>query len=182
MKLDFGRTPRGGTRVLALEDVGHEFDGSWLFRDVNLLLEHGERVALLGPNGCGKSTLLRFVAGLGAPTLGSVRVGENITPGYMPQDQVGLDWNMSALEMIRQATDVSETEARTLAPSISLRGRRAVAACQQPELRSALPPAACHACPGRCEFPGVGRADEPSRHSRRESGSRRRWTPSPERC
>ena len=114
MKLDFGRTPRGGTRVLALEDVGHEFDGNWLFRDVNLLLEHGERVALLGPNGCGKSTLLRFVAGLGAPTLGTVRVGENITPGYMPQDQVGLDWNMSALEMIRQATDVSETEARTL--------------------------------------------------------------------
>ena len=32
----------------------------------------------------------------------------------MPQDQAGLDWNMSALEMIRQATDVSETEARTL--------------------------------------------------------------------
>ncbi len=114
MKLDFGRTPRGGTRVLALDDVGHEFDGRWLFRNVNLVLEHGERVALLGPNGSGKSTLLRFVAGLGAPTLGAVRVGENITPGYMPQDQAGLDWNMSALEMVRQATDVSETEARTL--------------------------------------------------------------------
>ena len=114
MKLDFGRTPRGGTRVLVLEDVGHEFDGRWLFRNVNLDLEHGERVALLGPNGSGKSTLLRFVAGEGTPTLGSVRVGENITPGYMPQDQAGLDWNMSALEMIRQATDVSETEARTL--------------------------------------------------------------------
>ena len=114
MKLDFGRTPRGGTRVLVLDDVGHEFDGRWLFRNVNLDLEHGERVALLGPNGSGKSTLLRFVAGEGTPTLGSVRVGENITPGYMPQDQAGLDWNMSALEMIRQATDVSETEARTL--------------------------------------------------------------------
>ena len=114
MKLDFGRTPRGGTRVLALRDVGHEFDGPWLFRGVDLVLEHGERVALLGPNGCGKSTLLKFVAGLGTPTLGSIRVGENITPGYMPQDQTGLDWNMSALEMIRQATNVSETEARTL--------------------------------------------------------------------
>ena len=114
MKLDFGRTPRGGSRVLLLEDVGHEFDRRWLFRDVDLVLEHGERVALLGPNGCGKSTLLRFVAGLASPTLGSVRVGENITTGYMPQDQAGLDWSMSPLEMVRQATDISETDARTL--------------------------------------------------------------------
>ena len=114
MKLDFGRTPRGGSRVLLLEDVGHEFDGRWLFRDVDLVLEHGEHVALLGPNGCGKSTLLRFVAGLASPTLGSVRVGENITTGYMPQDQAGLDWSMSPLEMVRQATDISETDARTL--------------------------------------------------------------------
>ena len=114
MKLDFGRTPRGGSRVLMLEDVGHEFGGRWLFRDVDLVLEHGERVALLGPNGCGKSTLLKFVAGQASPTLGSVRVGENVRTGYMPQDQIGLDWRMSALDMIRQATDVTETEARTL--------------------------------------------------------------------
>ena len=114
MKLDFGRTPRGGSRVLLIEDVGHEFDGRWLFRDVDLLLEHGERVALLGPNGCGKSTLLRFVTGHLSPTLGSVRVGENIRTGYMPQDQAGLDWRMSPLEMVRQATDISETDARTL--------------------------------------------------------------------
>ncbi len=114
MKLDFGRTPRGGSRVLLLEDVGHEFDGNWLFRDVDLVLEHGERVALLGPNGCGKSTLLRFVAGDLSPTLGSVCVGENISTGYMPQDHAGLDWRMSALEMVRQATDISETDARTL--------------------------------------------------------------------
>lgn len=114
MKLDFGRTPRGGSRVLLLEDVGHEYDGQWLYRDVNLELEHGERVALLGPNGCGKSTLLKFVAGQAIPALGTVRVGENIKVGYMPQDQVGLDWRMSALEMVRQAADLTETEARTL--------------------------------------------------------------------
>ena len=114
MKLDFGRTPRGGSRVLLLEDVGHEYDGRWLYQDVNLALEHGERVALLGPNGCGKSTLLKFVAGQAIPALGSVRVGENIKVGYMPQDQVGLDWRRSALEMVRQAADLTETEARTL--------------------------------------------------------------------
>ena len=114
MKLDFGRTPRGGSRVILLEGIGHEYDGRWLFRDVDLVLEHGERIALLGPNGCGKSTLLKLVAGLATPSLGSVRIGENITMGYMPQDQAGLDWSMSPVEMIRQAVNMAETEARTM--------------------------------------------------------------------
>ena len=114
MKLDFGRAARGASRVLLLENIGHQFDGRWLFRDVDLTLEHGERIALLGPNGCGKSTLLRLVLGYETPTAGSVRIGENIKTGYMPQDQVGLDWSMSPLEMVRQATTMTETEARTM--------------------------------------------------------------------
>ena len=114
MKLDFGRAPRGGSRVLMLNDVGHEYDGRWLYRGVNLVLEHGERVALLGPNGCGKSTLLKLVAGHMSPSSGSVKVGENINIGYMMQDQYALDQRMSALELVRQAADLTETEARTL--------------------------------------------------------------------
>ena len=114
MKLDFGRAPRGGSRVLMLNDVGHEYDGRWLYRGVNLDLEHGERVALLGPNGCGKSTLLKLVAGHMYPSSGSVKVGENINIGYMMQDQYALDTRKSALEMVRQASDLTETDARTL--------------------------------------------------------------------
>ena len=114
MKLDFGRTPRGGSRVLMLEDVGHEYGGRWLFRDVDLVLEHGDRIVLLGPNGCGKSTLLKLVMGHETPAEGSVRIGENIRVGYMPQDQAGLDWSLSPLEIVRQATAMSETEARTM--------------------------------------------------------------------
>ena len=114
MKLDFGRPPRGGTRALLLKDVGHGYGGRWLFRGVDLEVEHGERVALLGPNGCGKSTLLGIVAGLTAPELGAVRVGANVRIGYMPQDQAGLDWSLSALETVRQAVDLTESEARKL--------------------------------------------------------------------
>ena len=114
MKLDFGRPPRGGTRALLLKGVGHGYSGRWLFRGVDLEVEHGERVALLGPNGSGKTTLLRIVSGLTAPGLGTVRVGANVRIGYMPQDQAGLDWRKSALETIRQAVDITESEARNL--------------------------------------------------------------------
>ena len=114
MKLDFGRMPRGGSRVLILEKAGHSFDGPWLFRNVDLVLEHGERVVLLGPNGCGKSTLIRTVVGDMTPLTGSVRIGANVRVGYMPQDQTGLNWSMSAMDMVRQAAEVTETEARTM--------------------------------------------------------------------
>ncbi len=114
LKLDFGRMLRGGSRVLVLEDVGQEFDGRWLFRHADLVLEHGERIALLGPNGCGKTTLLRIVAENMTPSSGSARIGSNVRIGYMPQDQAGLDWNTSALDTVRGAANLSETEARTM--------------------------------------------------------------------
>ena len=113
MRVDFGRMPRGGSRVLALENVGHEFGGYWLFQDANLTLGHGERIVLMGPNGCGKTTLLRIVAENASPASGEVRIGANVKIGYMPQDQTGLDWSMSALDILRAAANMTETEART---------------------------------------------------------------------
>ncbi len=114
MNLDFGSPARGGTLALRFEGVGHGFGGRRLFRDVDLVLEHGERVALLGPNGSGKSTLIGIVMGLVTPDAGDVRVGANVRTGYMPQDQAGLDWDVTPLEMVRRAAELSETEARTM--------------------------------------------------------------------
>ena len=114
MNLDFGEPARGGTLALRLDGVGQGFGGRWLFRDVDLVLEHGERVALLGPNGSGKSTLIGIVLGLIRPDEGDVRIGANVRTGYMPQDQAGLDWSATPLEIVRRAAEVTETEARTM--------------------------------------------------------------------
>jgi ATP-binding cassette, subfamily F, member 3 len=120
MKLEFGAMPRGGQIVVALEDVGFAFgrddpvDRLYLFRHVNLTLQHGERIALVGPNGSGKTTLLRVIAGELAPTEGNARIGANVRIGYMPQEQETLDANATPLSLIRALAPLDETAARHL--------------------------------------------------------------------
>jgi ATP-binding cassette subfamily F protein 3 len=101
LKLDFGETPRGGQRVLAIEDVSKAFDGPPLFTGVETEIRHGERVALLGPNGSGKTTLLRIISGALPPDTGAVRIGANVRPGYFAQEQEGLDRNQTVLAAVR---------------------------------------------------------------------------------
>ncbi len=113
LKLDFGEMPRGGQEVIVLEGVGHRYEGQdWLFRHADLMLTHGERIALLGPNGSGKSTLLRIIAGELDPAEGQARIGANVRLGYMPQGQETLDPDATPLSLIRGAAPLSETDAR----------------------------------------------------------------------
>ena len=70
-------TPPGkesaGTPLVAIRHVSKQFaNGTLAVRDVDLELGAGQFISLLGPSGCGKSTLLRMIAGLGAPTTGSI--------------------------------------------------------------------------------------------------------------
>jgi ATP-binding cassette subfamily F protein 3 len=112
LKLDFGETPRGGQRVLALENVSKAFDGRRLFTGVEAEIRHGERIALLGPNGSGKTTLLRIITGALSPDTGAVRLGAHVRPGYFAQEQEGLNPTQSVLDAIRSIAPIGETEAR----------------------------------------------------------------------
>jgi NitT/TauT family transport system ATP-binding protein len=63
----------GGRPLVSIRHVGKQFaNGTLAVRDVNLDLGPGQFVSLLGPSGCGKSTLLRMIAGLGAPSTGTI--------------------------------------------------------------------------------------------------------------
>jgi ATP-binding cassette subfamily F protein 3 len=111
LKLNFEEALRSGKQVIQLRDVGHRFD-DWLYRNVSLVLSHGERVALLGPNGSGKSTLLRSIVGEIAPQEGTIDIGANVRLGYMPQMQDTLDADATPLKLIRSVAPMTETEAR----------------------------------------------------------------------
>jgi len=85
--------------ALQVEGVSKRFDEE-LFSGLDLMVEVGERIAIIGPNGIGKSTLLKCLVGDLDPTAGEIKWSENSTLGYYAQDHAAdfeedktlLDW------------------------------------------------------------------------------------------
>jgi ATPase subunit of ABC transporter with duplicated ATPase domains len=73
-------------QALEAESLSQGYGGTPLFGDLNLLVDVGERIAVIGPNGIGKSTLLRTLVGEFAPAGGRVKMSENASLGYYAQD------------------------------------------------------------------------------------------------
>ncbi len=113
MKVDLVDTPASGQNVIMLENLGHRFDGQFLFRNVDHTLQRGERVALVGANGSGKTTLLRIIASELTPAEGRARLGANVHLGYYSQEQEGLDEAATPFEEIRAVAPLSETKVRS---------------------------------------------------------------------
>ncbi|WP_336366154.1 ABC-F family ATPase [Marinobacter sp. C2H3] len=73
-------------QAVTVKDLTKGFDGQPLFRKLNLQIEAGERVAIIGPNGIGKTTLLQCLAGAFAPDEGEVKWTDSAEVGYFAQD------------------------------------------------------------------------------------------------
>lgn len=72
--------------ILSTERLGHNYHDKWLFKNLHLGLQRGDRVALVGANGAGKSSLLSILAGQLEPTEGSVVKEKGARIGYLPQN------------------------------------------------------------------------------------------------
>jgi ATP-binding cassette subfamily F protein 3 len=83
----FPEGPRTGRVVLELSGVTAGYAGTAVFKDLNLILEKGERIALVGPNGAGKSTLMKILAGRLTLMCGLRKEGHNVIVSYFSQDQ-----------------------------------------------------------------------------------------------
>lgn len=73
-------------QALTIENLSHGFDGDDLFKDGNLILEAGARLAVIGENGAGKTTFLRCLMNEITANSGKIKWAENATLGYCPQD------------------------------------------------------------------------------------------------
>ena len=111
-----GETARAGRVVLEMEDVryAHEDSDVPLLEGLDLVIERGERVALLGPNGTGKSTIMRLATGELSPQRGLVRLGNNVSAAYQDQQLVRLHDAKTVLQETMDATGFDAPETRDL--------------------------------------------------------------------
>ena len=86
MKFTFKVEP--GRHILRMEHVTKKYDQKIIFRDTNVHIERGDKIALIGANGKGKSTLMRLVAGTEAPTNGKHQLGHNVIMSFYAQHQL----------------------------------------------------------------------------------------------
>ncbi|MGK0313426.1 MAG: ATP-binding cassette subfamily F protein uup [Ilumatobacter sp.] len=84
-------TTRLGNQVIELTGVTQRFGDHTVFSDVDLLIEPGARLAVVGPNGSGKTTLLDIIAGRKDPVAGVVDRGQTVVVGYADQHSSKLD-------------------------------------------------------------------------------------------
>jgi len=85
IRFEFDDKEKLHRNALEVEKLSHGFDKP-LFNDFNLMVEAGEKIAIIGENGIGKTTLLRCLAGDLKPNHGSVKWAEKAKLGYFAQD------------------------------------------------------------------------------------------------
>jgi ATP-binding cassette subfamily F protein 3 len=100
--------------VLTVADLFKAFDGRELFGGINLEINRGERVAVVGRNGEGKTTFLRCLVGENEPDMGEVRFGGKVKWGYFSQTHTELNYSHTVLEeFMRFRPERTEQDART---------------------------------------------------------------------
>ncbi len=112
-----GRTPLSAT------GLSKSYGSLEVFTDVDLAIDKGSRVVILGLNGAGKTTLLRMLAGDLEPDTGEVVQGHGLKIGYYTQEHESLDFERTVLENMSSAhAELREPEARNVLGSFLFSG------------------------------------------------------------
>ena len=101
LKLKFPPSVRSGQYPVIVKDLEKSYDDKLIFKDANLVIERGQKVAFVGKNGEGKSTMIKAIMKEIEINGGSVEVGHNAQIGYFAQNQAAqLDENATIFETI----------------------------------------------------------------------------------
>lgn len=114
--------PCGKTPLMA-EGLSKSYGSLEIFTDVDLAIDRGSKVVILGLNGAGKTTLLRMLAGVDTPDTGKLIPGHGLKVGYYAQEHETLDTERTVLENMRSsAPDMDDAEVRSVLGSFMFSG------------------------------------------------------------
>ena len=124
MKTRFGETEFRGDEVLVARGLTKAFGEKRILGETELLIEPGERVALIGDNGTGKSTLIRMILGEEPANTGFTRIGPAVKTAYLPQTVTFQDDSLSVLECMMYEGKCTQQEARDRLAAYLFRGEQ----------------------------------------------------------
>ena len=108
VRFSFPTPPRSGKEVLRLENIHKSYNEYAIYQGLNLVIQRGDRIALVGPNGAGKSTLLKILSGTLNFEKGERNLGHEVTLNYYAQHQ--LDQLTPGQTVLEELTSSANTE------------------------------------------------------------------------
>ncbi|TPW76255.1 ABC-F family ATP-binding cassette domain-containing protein [Schumannella soli] len=122
-KLRFPEPAACGRTPLAASNLSKSYGSLEIFTSVDLAIDRGSKVVVLGFNGAGKTTLLRMLAGVDAPDTGRIEPGHGLRVGYYAQEHETIDVKRSVLENMKSSSpNLNDTEARKVLGSFLFTG------------------------------------------------------------
>lgn len=112
MKLSFKAAEQSGTETVKAAGLSKSFGEKAIFNEADLLIQYGERVALIGSNGSGKTTFLRMLLKEEDIDNGTVELGASVKLAYLPQNIIFDNEELTVLEYFREDVSILEGKAR----------------------------------------------------------------------
>ena len=124
INIQISQPARSPLKVISLKDVSKNYDDISVYNNLNLEIERGQMIGLVGHNGAGKSTLLKMLAGVEPISSGVLRYGKDVTTAYFAQHQLEiLDPNMTIFESLQSVSSgKNESELRSYLGSFLFSG------------------------------------------------------------
>ena len=112
--LQFPQPLQSGRTPLKAEGLAKAFDLNVVFVDVDVDVDRGERLVIMGLNGAGKTTLLRILAGTDSADIGGVEVGHRVSLGYYAQEHENIRTGVSVFDHMREVSSEPDRTLRSL--------------------------------------------------------------------
>lgn len=112
MRLNIKEAERSGNDTIKATGLSKSFEKRIIFKDADLLINFGERAALIGPNGSGKTTFIKMLLGEEQPDSGEIKLGGSVIAAYLPQKITFKNEELTVLDCFREDIFIQEGKAR----------------------------------------------------------------------